>query len=92
MIHRAKGEPPKELFGTTGTSRYFRGSAPWANVFIWTLDGKQLLDMEGWEQAEYNHKDGTAPLANDFCPTGSVVVRRRRRRRIAGRRALLWSG
>jgi alpha-D-xyloside xylohydrolase len=69
VVHRAKGDPPKELFGTTGTAKYFRGSAPWANISIWTPDGKRLLDMESWEQAQYNHKDGTAYLANDFRPT-----------------------
>jgi alpha-D-xyloside xylohydrolase len=69
IVHRAKGEPPTELFGTTGTSKYFRGSAPWANIVIWTPDGKKLLEMNGWEQSAYNHKDGTAPLANDFRPT-----------------------
>ena len=69
IVQRAKGEPPTELFGTTGTSKYFRGSAPWANIAIWTPDGKQLLEMEGWDQSQYNHKDGTAPLANDFRPS-----------------------
>ena len=36
---------------------------------------KRLLDMEGWEQAQYNHKDGTAQLANDFRPTDPSSLR-----------------
>src|SRR5581483_12405861 len=60
---RGKPGPP---FGTTGTSVFFRGSAPWAHITFWTPDGKKLLEMNGWEQADYNHKDGTAQLANDF--------------------------
>ena len=60
---------PGPLFGTTGTSVYFRGSAPWARISFSTADGNQFLDMSGWEQAVYNHKDGTAQLANDFRAT-----------------------
>lgn len=51
------------------TAKYFSGSAPWAHVSVRTTDGKQLVDMTGWEQAEYNQKDGTAPLAHDFRPS-----------------------
>jgi alpha-D-xyloside xylohydrolase len=69
VVHRPKGGPPKELFGTTGTAKFFRGSAPWAHIVLWTPDGKKLLEMNGWDQAAYNHKDGTASIAHDFRPS-----------------------
>ncbi len=69
IVRHAQGEPPASPWGTTGTSKYFRGSAPWADIAIWTPEGKRILDMTGWEQAVYNHKDGTAGVANDFRPT-----------------------
>src|ERR1700744_21101 len=40
------------------TANYFSGSAPWASVTVKSPDGKTILDMLGWEQADYNHKDG----------------------------------
>ena len=48
--------------------------------------------MNGWQQAEYNHKDGTAQLANDRRPTDPPVLSRWARLRFAGRRALLRAG
>jgi alpha-D-xyloside xylohydrolase len=69
VVNRPHGAPPKELFGETGTSKFFRGSAPWAHITFKTPDGKQLLEMTGWQQAEYNQKDGTAHLARDRRPT-----------------------
>ncbi len=51
------------------TAKYFSGSAPWANIVFKTPDGTQLLEMRGWDQADYNQKDGTAYLAHDFRPT-----------------------
>ncbi len=68
-VQHASGPAPTKLFGTTGTSVFFRGSAPWASIRFSTADGKKLVDMNGWGQAVYNHKDGTAPLANDFRPS-----------------------
>lgn len=69
VVKHAKGAPPASPWGETGTSKFFRGSAPWADIAIWTPDGKPILHMTGWDQAVYNHKDGTAGLANDFRPT-----------------------
>src|SRR6266568_383295 len=48
---------PAKLFGDSGTGKFFRGSAPWAHIVVRTADGKQLLEMNGWDQAVYNHKD-----------------------------------
>jgi alpha-D-xyloside xylohydrolase len=68
-VNRPHGPPPTRLFGDTGTSVFFRGSAPWAHIVFSTPGGKKLLEMHGWGQAEYNHKDGTAQLANDRRPS-----------------------
>ena len=65
-VQHPSGPAPTKLFGDTGTSVFFRGSAPWASIHFSTADGKKLVDMNGWGQAVYNQKDGTAQLANDF--------------------------
>ena len=31
-VNRPHGAPPEKLFGETGTSKFFRGSAPWAHI------------------------------------------------------------
>jgi len=51
-----------------GTEKYFGGSAPGTNVRITGADGKTLLDMQGWEMAVPNHKDGNADLQYDRRP------------------------
>src|SRR5579863_7433676 len=68
-VSRPHGPAPTKLFGDTGTAKFFRGSAPWAAIAFTTADGKPLLRMEGWGQAVYNHKDGTAQLAADRRPS-----------------------
>ena len=68
-VNRPHGPAPTRLFGNTGTSVFFRGSVPWANITFKTPDGNQLLQMNGWQQAVYNHKDGTAQLAADRRPS-----------------------
>jgi alpha-D-xyloside xylohydrolase len=68
-VQHASGPAPTKLFGTTGTSVFFRGSAPWASIHFATADGKKLVDMNGWQQSVYNQKEGTAQLANDFRKT-----------------------
>jgi alpha-D-xyloside xylohydrolase len=65
-VQHPSGPAPTKLFGDTGTSVFFRGSAPWASIHFSTLDGKKLVEMNGWQQNEYNQKEGTAQLANDF--------------------------
>ncbi len=51
-----------------GTEKYFGGSTPGANVLITGADGKTLLDMNGWEMAVPNNKDGNAGLKYDRRP------------------------
>ncbi|HEY3627555.1 MAG TPA: TIM-barrel domain-containing protein [Terracidiphilus sp.] len=68
-VNRPHGPAPTKLFGDSGTSKFFRGSAPWAHVEVRSADGKPLVNMNGWDQAVYNHKDGTAQLAADRRPS-----------------------
>jgi len=68
-VNRPRGPAPTKLFGDTGTSKFFRGSAPWANITFTTPDGAPLLHMNGWQQSVYNHKDGNAQLAADRRPS-----------------------
>src|SRR6266567_5148575 len=65
-VHRPHPNPGGHRGNLPKTAKYFSGSAPWASVIVKTPDGKQLLEMRGWDQAEYNHKDGTATLATEF--------------------------
>ncbi|HEX8810782.1 MAG TPA: TIM-barrel domain-containing protein, partial [Terracidiphilus sp.] len=67
-VHRPHPNPNAKPGPMPETANYFSGSAPWANVTVKTPEGKTVLDMVGWEQADYNHKDGTAQLANDRRP------------------------
>jgi alpha-D-xyloside xylohydrolase len=61
-----KRDPKEKL---PDTAAYFRGSVPGVGITFDTPDGKQFLDMLGWEMAEPNHKDMTAEILNDRRPT-----------------------
>jgi alpha-D-xyloside xylohydrolase len=50
-------------------AKYFNGSTPGAHITLRTPDGKKLLELTGWAQADPNYKDGTAPLLRDRRPT-----------------------
>ena len=65
-VHRPHPNPGGHQGKLPETAKYFSGSAPWANVIVTTPDGRQLVEMRGWDQADYNHKDGTATLASEF--------------------------
>jgi len=68
-IHRPHPNPGGHQGNLPETAKYFSGSAPWANIVFKTPDGKQLLEMRGWDQADYNQKDGTATVAKEFQKT-----------------------
>src|SRR5579863_8950010 len=68
-VHRPHPNPNAKPGNLPETAKYFSGSAPWAGINFNTSDGKQFLEIRYWEQADYNQKDGTAPLAHDFRPT-----------------------
>jgi alpha-D-xyloside xylohydrolase len=57
----------------TGTSadiaKFFNGSTPGVGISIKTPEGKQLLDMQGWQMSVPNHKDGNADILYDRRPT-----------------------
>ena len=64
-----KPSSEKRIQSQVDIGKFFNGSVPWAHIVFKTPDGKTLLEMNGWQQSEYNHKDGTAQLANDRRPT-----------------------
>ncbi|KAA6464972.1 glycoside hydrolase family 31 protein [Acidobacteria bacterium AB60] len=68
-VHRSHPNPNAKPGNLPETAKYFSGSAPWTDLVFKTTDGKQFLEMSGWDQADYNQKDGTAPLVHDFRPT-----------------------
>jgi alpha-D-xyloside xylohydrolase len=49
--------------------RFFSGSTPGVGIHIAKGDGTHLLDLQGWQMAVPNHKDGTAWLNNDRRPS-----------------------
>ncbi len=67
---RVAPQSPKST--PTGThadiAKFFNGSAPYIGLSLRTGNGKPLLDLNGWQMAVPNYKDGTAWLANDRRP------------------------
>lgn len=62
--------PPSHPTGTQADiARFFNGSAPWIGLSVHTADGKRLLDLQGWQMAVPNYKDGTADLRYDRRPS-----------------------
>ena len=57
------GPPPLKTMSDIG--KYFGGSTPGAHIVFRTPDGRLLLEMNGWQQAVPNNKDGTASLDHD---------------------------
>ncbi len=62
-------KPGPRVQSQVDIGKYFNGSVPWAHITVKTPDGRQLLEMNGWQEGAYNHKDGTAGLANDRRPS-----------------------
>lgn len=65
---------PASHAGTpTGTgadiAKYFNGSTPYVGLHITRADGRPVLEMQGWEMAVPNHKDGNADVLYDRRPT-----------------------
>jgi alpha-D-xyloside xylohydrolase len=64
---------PYRHYTPTGTSadlaKFFNGSTPGVGISIRTPEGKQLLDMQGWQMSVPNHKDGNADILYDRRPT-----------------------
>ena len=57
----------------TGTSadiaKFFNGSTPGVGISFKTPEGKNLLNMQGWQMSVPNHKDGNAGVLYDRRPT-----------------------
>ncbi|HEU5341510.1 MAG TPA: glycoside hydrolase family 31 protein [Edaphobacter sp.] len=57
----------------TGTAadiaRFFSGSTPGVGISFKTPEGKDLLNMQGWQMSVPNHKDGNAGVLYDRRPT-----------------------
>ena len=49
-------------------AKYFNGSTPDTHIVFSTPQGKKLLELTGWMQAEPNQKDGTAEILRDRRP------------------------
>ncbi len=49
-------------------AKFFSGSTPGAHITVRTPDGNTLVDMEGWEMAVPNYKDGNADILHDRRP------------------------
>jgi alpha-D-xyloside xylohydrolase len=65
-VNVAKQGPKQKPTGTSADiAKYFNGSAPWVGLHVGTAQGKGLVDLEGWQMAVPNYKDGTASLNND---------------------------
>lgn len=57
----------------TGTAadiaKFFNGSTPGVGISFKTPEGKDLLNMQGWQMSVPNHKDGNADVLYDRRPT-----------------------
>lgn len=57
----------------TGTAadiaKFFSGSTPGVGIAVRTPEGKDLLNMQGWQMSVPNHKDGNADVLYDRRPT-----------------------
>ena len=49
-------------------AKFFNGSTPYVGLEIRTADGKNLLQMNGWQMSVPNHKDGNADIDLDRRP------------------------
>ena len=58
-----------------GPRKNFNGAERGPYLTITGPDGKQLIDMEGWEMAELNDKDGDSQLKYDRRPTDPKFYR-----------------
>ena len=64
--------PESRPYKPTGTqadiAKFFNGSTPGVGLDIRTVDGKQLLHLNGWQMSVPNYKDGNAQILNDRRP------------------------
>jgi alpha-D-xyloside xylohydrolase len=68
-VERDRPSTGQPIQTQTAIGKYFNGSVPGAHITLRTPEGKKLLEMNGWMQAEPNQKDGTAAVLSDRRPT-----------------------
>ncbi len=65
--------PQGPNYAPTGTgadiAKFFNGTTPYVGLSIKTPDGKDLLQMQGWQQSVPNYKDGNHDILYDRRPT-----------------------
>jgi len=61
--------PPSSNRHMPETSKFFSGSTPYIGISIKTPEGATLLQMNGWQMAIPNHKDGNFGVTYDRRPT-----------------------
>jgi alpha-D-xyloside xylohydrolase len=62
--------PRRVPTGTQGDiAKFFNGSTPGVRIRIAKADGSPLVQMQNWQMAVPNHKDGTSQVAYDRRPT-----------------------
>jgi alpha-D-xyloside xylohydrolase len=66
MVVRVSAPREGKSSGTgADIAKYFNGSTPGVGLNIQTPEGKPILNMNGWEMAVPNHKDGNAGVLNE---------------------------
>ncbi len=77
VVVAAPAPPPRRPDGTFwhGPRKNFNGADRGPYLTIADSSGKPLLDMEGWEMAELNDKDGDSQLNYDRRPTDPKFYR-----------------
>jgi alpha-D-xyloside xylohydrolase len=73
MVVRISPDAHRSSSGTeSDIAKYFNGSTPHVGVMMETPSGKQILNMQGWEMAVPNHKDGNADVLYDRRPEDNL--------------------
>ena len=65
VVNVEANRPGKPVPSQIDIGKFFTGSAPPAHIRFTTPEGKALLNLESWEMAEPNYKDGDAGVEND---------------------------
>ena len=57
--------PPTPTGTAADIAKFFNGSTPYVGIHITTPEGKNLLDMQGWQMSVPNYKDGNHDILYD---------------------------
>jgi alpha-D-xyloside xylohydrolase len=64
-----QGKPWVPAGNSADIAKFFGGSTPGVGISIKTPDGQNLVQMQGWEMAVPNYKDGNHDILYDRRPT-----------------------